>query len=199
MSSKDDITKIIISDEEEREERIHELLKGRRSLNINIESSKKLTLGQRCADRMAQFAGSWFFVIVFAIIVLSWAFLNTRFILGTPFDPYPYVFLNLILACIASLQAPIIMMSQNRDAEKDRLKLENDYLINLKSEIILEDLHLKIDNIIKEQKSLKKELSDLKINVNKAYMKGLRNKDGKREPHEHTKKDSGGKEPELYS
>ncbi|MFZ5351755.1 MAG: DUF1003 domain-containing protein [Bacillota bacterium] len=161
------LDEILINDEEEREEKLHELIRGRKSLNINTELSSKLTLGQKAADSMARFAGSWMFLIVFAVIVLSWTLLNTRLMLARPFDPYPYVFLNLILACISSIQAPIIMMSQNRESQKDRLKAENDYLINLKSEIILEDLHMKIDDIIKTQKKLKKELYDIKISISK--------------------------------
>ena len=123
-----DISQILISDENEREQKIHDLVKDRRSLNINIE---------------------------------LWGIINTALILKKPFDPYPYVFLNLILACLSSIQAPIIMMSQNREAEKDRLRAENEYLINQKSEIILEDLHMKIDNIINRQHILENEVNKL--------------------------------------
>lgn len=161
------VTELLINDEDEREQKIHELIKGKKSLNINTELSKKLTAGQKAADKMAQFAGSWWFLGVFAAIVLIWSIINTKLILQKPFDPYPFVFLNLILACIASIQAPIIMMSQNRESQKDRLKAENDYLINLKSEIILEDLHIKIDSIIKNQKKLKNELNNISIQVSK--------------------------------
>lgn len=190
---KDNLTNILISDEEEREKQIHELIRGKRSLNINTELSKTLTLGQRMADKIARFAGSWLFLIFFSIVIFVWALVNTELVLRKPFDPYPYVFLNLILACISSIQAPIIMMSQNRESQKDRLRSENDYLINLKSEIILEDLHMKIDEIVKEQNLLKKEIKDIKMELNKAYlMLQLR-----REPD--AKTDTGGKEPGLYS
>ncbi len=161
------VSEILINDEEEREQKIHELVRGRRSLNINTELSQKLTTGQKAADKMARFAGSWWFVGAFAAVVLTWMLINTRVILRHPFDRYPYVFLNLVLACIASLQAPLIMMSQNRESQKDRLKAENDYLINLKSEIILEDLHMKIDDIIVVQKKLKKEVNEIKISISK--------------------------------
>lgn len=160
MNSKD-ITQILISDDEEREQKIHELIKDRRSLNINIELSKRLTTAQKAADKMAEFAGSWKFIMFFMAVVLLWGIVNTRLILTNPFDPYPYVFLNLILACISSIQAPVIMMSQNREAQKDRLRAENEYLINMKSEIILEDLHLKIDNIISRQHLLEDEIENL--------------------------------------
>lgn len=189
--NKDDLTNIIISDEEERERQIHELIRGKRSLNINTEISKQLTLGQKMADRIAKFAGSWSFLGFFTIVILSWTIVNTKLILDTPFDPYPYVFLNLVLGCIASVQAPIIMMSQNRESQKDRLRTENDYLINLKSEIILEDLHMKIDDIIREQGLLKKELKDIKMEVTNANIQLRREADGK--------SNTGGKEPGLYS
>lgn len=162
-----DLKDIIISDEEEREKQIHELIKGKQSLNINKELCKTLTLGERMADCIAKFAGSWYFLSVFACIVLIWAIVNSKLVLDKPMDPFPYVFLNLILACISSIQAPIIMMSQNRESQKDRLRSENDYLINLKSEIILEDLHMKIDEIIREQGLLKKELKDIKMRMEK--------------------------------
>lgn len=159
--SKKDLAEILISDENEREKKIHELLRDRRSLNINIEMSKRLTTAQKAADKMAEFAGSWKFIILFMIVVFSWGIINTRWILERPFDPYPYVFLNLVLACISSIQAPVIMMSQNREAQKDRLRAENEYLINMKSEIILEDLHLKIDNILRRQRLLEDEVENV--------------------------------------
>ncbi len=200
-----EVTKLLINDEDEREQKIHELIRGKRSLNINTESSKKLTTGQKAADKMAQFAGSWWFLGVFGAIVLIWAIVNTKLILQSPFDPYPFVFLNLVLACVASIQAPIIMMSQNRESQKDRLKMENDYLINLKSEIILEDLHIKIDDIIKVQKKLKKELNDININMSKMNTKIEAVSDHidlRRELNGKTNyggKNSGGKEPRLHN
>ncbi|MDD3706572.1 MAG: DUF1003 domain-containing protein [Clostridiaceae bacterium] len=191
--TKDDLKDIIISDEEEREKQIHELIKGKRALDINKELSKTSTFGEKMADKIAKFAGSWSFLGFFAIVVLAWAFINSRIVLNKPFDRYPYVFLNLVLGCVASIQAPIIMMSQNREAKKDRLRSENEYLINLKSEIILEDMHMKIDEIIREHRVLKKELEDIKMEVEKSNTNiQLRRKtDGK--------SDTGGKEPGLYS
>lgn len=191
--TKDDLKDIIISDEEEREKQIHELIKGKRALDINKELSKTSTFGEKMADKIAKFAGSWSFLGFFAIVVLAWAFINSRIVLNKPFDRYPYVFLNLVLGCVASIQAPIIMMSQNREAKKDRLRSENEYLINLKSEIILEDMHMKIDEIIREHRVLKKELEDIKMEVEKSNtnIRLRRKTDGK--------SDTGGKEPGLYS
>ena len=191
--TKDDLKDIIISDEEEREKQIHELIRGKRALDIDKELSKTSTFGEKMADKIAKFAGSWSFLGFFAIVVLAWAFINSRIVLNKPFDRYPYVFLNLVLGCVASIQAPIIMMSQNREAKKDRLRSENEYLINLKSEIILEDMHMKIDEIIREHRILKKELEDIKMEVEKSNTNiQLRRKtDGK--------SDTGGKEPGLYS
>ncbi len=163
--SKDDLRDIVISDEEEREKQIHELIRGKRSLNINKELCKTLTLGERMADKIARFAGSWSFLFFFTVVILAWAAVNSKMLFKDPIDPFPYVFLNLILGCIASIQAPIIMMSQNRESQKERLRSENDYLINLKSEIILEDLHMKIDGIIREQELLKKEIKDIKMEM----------------------------------
>ena len=190
---KDDLKDIIISDEEEREKQIHELIRGKRSLDINKELCKTLTVGERMADKIARFAGSWSFLFFFGVVIIAWAILNSKYLFDKPIDPFPYVFLNLILGCIASIQAPIIMMSQNREAQKDRLRSENEYLINLKSEIILEDLHMKIDEIIRENKTLKRELDNIKMEVEKSNsnIQLRRNTDGK--------SDTGGKEPELYS
>jgi uncharacterized membrane protein len=190
---KDDLKDIIISDEEEREKQIHELIRVKRSLDINKELSKTLTLGERMADKIAKFAGSWSFLIYFSCVIIVWAIVNSRLILNKPIDPFPYVFLNLILGCIASIQAPIIMMSQNRESQKDRMRSENDYLINLKSEIILEDMHMKIDEIIKEQVLLKKELGDIMMEMEKNNIRlqlgGSIDEKG----------NTGEKEPELYS
>jgi uncharacterized membrane protein len=163
--NKDSITEILIDDSEEREQRIHELLKARKSLNINAEMNKVSTIGGRMSDRLAKFAGSWSFLGFFGAVVFSWAIINTTWLLSKPFDPYPYIFLNLVLGCVASLQAPVIMMSQNRESQKDRIRAENDYLINLKSEIILEDLHMKVDELLEDQKRLKNQLNTIMINI----------------------------------
>jgi len=108
------------------------------------------TFGQKMADKLALFAGSWKFIIMFAVILIIWITSNI-ILLSKAFDPYPFILLNLVLSCVAAMQAPVIMMSQNRQEEKDRIRAQNDYKINLKSEVILEDLHAKLDLIIINQ------------------------------------------------
>lgn len=117
--------------------------------NLINAPEDELTTGQRISDRVARFGGSWAFIISFFIILLIWILFNTL----TPvnFDPYPFILMNLILSCIAALQAPIIMMSQNRQEEKDRKRSENDYLINLKAELEVRGLHQKVDLLLEEQ------------------------------------------------
>lgn len=119
------------------------------SRNINHEFEGKLTFGQKIADRVATFGGSWTFIIIFGVILLCWILLNS-FILarrGASFDPYPYILLNLFLSMLAAMQAPIIMMSQNRQAAKDRLDATHDYEVNLKAELEILSLHQKVDEL----------------------------------------------------
>ncbi|WP_037458620.1 DUF1003 domain-containing protein [Sphingobacterium paucimobilis] len=110
-----------------------------------------LSRGQRISDRVAQFGGSWRFIIIFIVILLVWIAFNTLALKGEQFDPYPFILMNLVLSCVAALQAPIIMMSQNRQEEKDRMRGENDYLVNLKAELEIRSLHQKIDILLEEQ------------------------------------------------
>jgi uncharacterized membrane protein len=110
-----------------------------------------LTGGQKLSDKVARFGGSWAFIISFFLILVVWILFNTLTPKNDNFDPYPFILMNLILSCIAALQAPIIMMSQNRQEEKDRTRAENDYLINLKSELEIRALHQKIDLLLEEQ------------------------------------------------
>ena len=110
-----------------------------------------LTQGQKISDRVARFGGSWAFIISFFIVLFCWILFNTITVSKLKFDPYPFILMNLILSCIAALQAPIIMMSQNRKEEKDRQRNENDYLINLKAELEIRSLHKKIDLLLEEQ------------------------------------------------
>lgn len=110
------------------------------------EDKDNITIGQKISDTIAKFGGSWTFIISFIIFLIAWVLLNTIFLQS--FDPYPFILLNLLLSCVAALQAPIIMMSQNRQEQKDRLRNENDYKVNLKTEIIIQDLHAKLDSII---------------------------------------------------
>ncbi|MCA9682615.1 MAG: DUF1003 domain-containing protein, partial [Myxococcales bacterium] len=104
------------------------------------------TLGERVADRVAAFGGSWTFILIFISVLLVWMALNVVGLFAEPFDPYPFILLNLVLSCIAALQAPVIMMSQRRQEEKDRLRAENDYKINLRAELEIRQLHEKIDH-----------------------------------------------------
>lgn len=138
------------------EELLHELINGKVSKNINNTHYENLTLGQRTADKIAAFGGSWTFIITFGVVLIIWIIGNAIILSSRAFDPYPFVFLNLILSCLAAIQAPIIMMSQNRESEKDRLAAANEYLVNLKSEIIVEDLHNKIDLLMDHQEEYKK-------------------------------------------
>lgn len=119
------------------------------SRDTNLEFEKKLTLGQRLADRVAAFGGSWTFIIIFAAILLSWVLLNTLILAryNTSFDPYPYILLNLFLSMLAAIQAPVILMSQNRQGVKDRLDAAHDYEVNLKAELEILSLHEKLDEL----------------------------------------------------
>lgn len=110
-----------------------------------------LTQGQKISDKVSRFGGSWAFIVSFFAILFCWILFNTITITKFKFDPYPFILMNLILSCIAAIQAPIIMMSQNRKEEKDRQRNENDYLINLKAELEIRSLHQKIDLLLEEQ------------------------------------------------
>ena len=117
------------------------------SKNVNEEIEERLSFGDHLADRIAEFGGSWTFIIAFGVVLFGWMVLNTIQWWFRPFDEFPFIFLNLILSCLAAIQAPIIMMSQNRAQKKDRLKSDLDYQVNLKSELLLQDLHNKIDEV----------------------------------------------------
>jgi uncharacterized membrane protein len=119
--------------------------------NINVEYDRQLTFGERVADKLADFGGSWRFIIIFAVVMFLWIASNSSLLIMRPFDPYPYIFLNLILSCLASIQAPIIMMSQNRQESRDRLRSEHDYRINLKAELEIRNLHEKMDHLLINQ------------------------------------------------
>ena len=123
---------------------IEELLKSKRVRNLNDMHQEKLTFGQQVSDKIADVAGSWTFILTFMFLLIVWISLNYWVLVNKPFDPYPFILLNLVLSCIAALQAPIIMMSQNRQESKDRLRAENDFLIDQKTEIIIEELYTKI-------------------------------------------------------
>ena len=123
------------------------------AINIEKEEEEKMTFGDKIADKFSELVGSWKFIIGFSIFLVSWMLLN-GIIISKSFDPFPFILLNLLLSCIAALQAPIIMMSQNRQAKKDSLRNQNDYRTDLKSELILEDLHDKVNKIINNQNKI---------------------------------------------
>lgn len=123
-------------------------LRGRQvAQNVNQHFERTSSFGDHLADRLSELAGSWGFIIFFGLFIVGWAIINSFVLLKQAYDPYPYVFLNLILSTLAALQAPVIMMSQNRQAEKDRIDADLDYQVNLKSEAEIAELHLKIDEI----------------------------------------------------
>lgn len=139
------------------EELIHELI----ATNITMDNKKeeKLSLGQRASDAVAKFAGSWAFIFSFIAVMLIWMIVNLL-LASRAFDAYPFILLNLVLSCIAAVQAPLIMMSQNRQEAKDRERAENDYKVNLKNELIIDDLHRKMDLILENQRKLNRRLDE---------------------------------------
>ena len=122
-------------------------------------TAEKYTLGQRAAEAIAKFAGSWAFIFSFTGVLLLWMVVNT-ILAADAFDPFPFILLNLVLSCVAAIQAPLIMMSQNRQEEKDRRRAENDYKVNLKTEIMIEDLYDKVKAILAKQSALEKKLQE---------------------------------------
>ena len=127
-------------------------------ISVRPESGKeKYTLGQRAADTIAKFAGSWAFIFSFTGVLVLWMVVNV-ILAAKAFDPYPFILLNLVLSCVAAIQAPLIMMSQNRQEEKDRLRAENDYKVNLKTEILIEDLYDKVNAILAKQLEMERQL-----------------------------------------
>ena len=126
-------------------------------------ATEKYTLGQRAADAIAKFAGSWAFIFAFTGVLILWMVVNT-ILASNAFDPYPFILLNLVLSCVAAIQAPLIMMSQNRQEEKDRRRAENDYKVNLKTEIMIEDLYDKVNAILAKQFALEKKLLEQEEN-----------------------------------
>lgn len=139
------------------------------SENIQEEIEAELTFGQRIADKVASFGGSWTFIITFFSFILVWILINLYFISKKPFDPYPFILLNLLLSCLAAIQAPIIMMSQNRQEQKDRQRSEHDYKINLKAELEIKLLSEKIDHLLAHQN---KKLLDIQV-LQTDYLEGI--------------------------
>jgi uncharacterized membrane protein len=167
LSGREDLVKRILDNDKELsssnidEELIHELINEKISKNINQVLDKNLTRGQKTADKIASFGGSWPFLVTFTAVMIIWIVVNTIILSQKAFDPYPFIFLNLVISCIAAIQAPIIMMSQNRQSEIDRLTAANAYHINIKSEIIIEDLHKKLDILMQQEEENKKNIEIL--------------------------------------
>ncbi len=141
------------------DEEIVELLADSK-VSVNTEKETRYTVGQRAADQIAKFAGSWAFIFSFTGVLIAWMVIN-GLLASRAFDPYPFILLNLVLSCVAAIQAPLIMMSQNRQEEKDRRRAENDYKVNLKTEIMIEDLHDKMNEILARQESILKRLKEM--------------------------------------
>jgi uncharacterized membrane protein len=139
----------------------HEIL----ARNIAEQFERKLTFGERLSDRIASFGGSWRFIILFGVVLVLWIILNAALLLNRGFDPYPFILLNLILSCLAAMQAPIIMMSQNRAELRDRLRSENDYKINLKAELEIRHLHEKIDHLLRRQYNRLFEIQQIQVEL----------------------------------
>ena len=130
-------------------------------ISVNPEKDKPDTVGQRAADRIAKFAGSWGVILSFIAVLAGW--MTCNILMATKaFDPYPFILLNLVLSCVAAIQAPLIMMSQNRQEEKDRRRAENDYKVNLKTEIMIEDLHDKLNRVLARQEIILHALNETK-------------------------------------
>jgi len=163
-ASKKELVKMLLKNEEldtkDEEELIDLLIEQPLSIDIDKQEEAKMTTGDKIADKVSEIAGSWGFIIGFSGFLLFWIILN-GIVLLNPMDPYPFILLNLVLSCLAALQAPIIMMSQNRQAEKDSLRNQNDYRIDLKSELILEQIAEKVEKITSTQNKILKRLDEL--------------------------------------
>lgn len=163
--TKKEIVKMLLKnnslDEKDEEELLDLLIDQPISIDVDKQEEAKMTFGDKVADRVSEIAGSWGFILGFSLFLIFWIVLNGFILTGnSKIDSYPFILLNLLLSCIAALQAPIIMMSQNRQAAKDSLRNQNDYRTDLKSELILEELHNQMETIIKNQKKIMKSLED---------------------------------------
>ena len=139
----------------------HEIL----SADISKQFERKLTFGERLSDHIAEFGGSWKFLISFGAVLLIWIAINGVILVTRAFDPYPFILLNLILSCLAAVQAPIIMMSQNRAEARDRLRADNDYKVNLKAELEIRHLHEKLDHLLRRQYNRFFEIQQIQIEL----------------------------------
>ena len=169
--TKKDIVKMLLRnnelDERDEEELMDLLFDQPIAIDVDKQEEAKMTFGDRVSDKVSEVCGSWGFIILFIIFLAFWVILNVVVLSSDDaIDPYPFILLNLLLSTISALQAPIIMMSQNRQAEKDSLRNQNDYRTDLKSELILEELHDKMELILKNQKKIMKELEGEKDEEN---------------------------------
>ena len=162
ITKKDLVKKLLKQeiDEESEAELIEMLIDKPITIDVDKQEDKSLTRGEKLADRLSEIAGSWRFIIGFSIFIVIWIIINSL-IMKKASDPYPFVLLNLVLSCLASLQAPVIMMSQNRQAKKDSIRNQNDYQVDLKSEIILERLHDEIQESLKNERQIIRMLNEL--------------------------------------
>ena len=166
--TKKEIVKMLLKNNEleaqDEEELIDLLLEQPISIDVDKQEEAKMTKGDRIADRVSEIAGSWGFILGFSAFLLFWIILNGIILRGNhQIDQYPFILLNLLLSCLAALQAPVIMMSQNRQAAKDSLRNQNDYRTDLKSELILEELHHQMEEILKNQRKILKLLEEEEI------------------------------------
>ncbi len=153
---KKEIVKMLLNqnlEEKDEEEILDLLINNSITIDVDKENDRNMTFGERLADKISEVIGSWAFIISFCLFLLLWVIVN-GYLMINALDPYPFILLNLLLSCLASLQAPIIMMSQNRQAKKDTIRNKNDYHTDLKSELILESLHDDLDKILKNQNKI---------------------------------------------
>jgi uncharacterized membrane protein len=143
------------------------------SSNVEEEFTQRATFGERMADLIAKFGGSWSFLFCFAVLMVVWMSVNAIAISARPFDPYPYILLNLVLSCLAAIQAPVIMMSQNRQEARDRARAEHDYTVNLKAELEIRQLHSKLDMLLTHQWQRLLEIQELQVEL--MHDRGARN------------------------
>ncbi len=150
----------------------HEIL----SKNINLEFEQELTVWERMSDKVASFGGSWRFIVGFGVVMAIWVIVNSIALMRQPFDPYPYILLNLVLSCLAAIQAPVIMMSQNRQDAKDRLRSEHDYQLNLKAELEIRHLNEKMDLLLSTQWRRLLEIQRIQMEVLEELVRKTRQK-----------------------
>lgn len=162
ITNKKDLVKKLLKqelDEENESDLIEMLIDKPITIDVDKQEDKSLTRGERLADKLSEIAGSWGFIIGFSLFIIVWILINTK-LMKNASDPFPFVLLNLVLSCLAALQAPVIMMSQNRQAKKDSIRNQNDYQIDLKSELILEKLHDEIQELLRNQRQILRILKD---------------------------------------